>query len=625
MISKFSKMRDSWFTKAILTITALSFISLFGVTGYINTANNNRTVIKVDDIELSQSEFSYLLQREISKIKALTDDDIASDDELHDQIANSLLQAKLNEAILDNTMKKYHIDFKASLISSIILRMPQFAINGRFDNQQYKWYLNRMGMNENELVANIKRDLAKSILIDSQVAFAKVPEILRKQMQKVMGERRTFKYAKISPNDAKITRTPTDEELEQYYDDLKEEFTEQETRDIELFFLSQDDLEKNIKVSDEEIDAYYKEHIEEYEQPEKRFVLQMVFDNEDEAQDAYKRVSSGGDFVEIATAAGQQKSDVELGYVAQNDLIPELADAVFSLADGLVSEPLKIDNSWQVIKVQGIQKPQKTDAKKAREEITSILKQEKVYDGNYDIIDSIEDQIGAGKQLSEIAKGYNKQLHSLKNISDDSQNNNVTDEKLSAVLQDKDLLEEIFSYNEGEITKVLETDEGIVAAYISQVNVPHLLPFEDVKEKLNTIWLENEKSSVIQELVDNVEHDIEAGDDVLSVAKRYNLQVKNTMPVTRAENFAELSFEAMRELFSMPKNYPTVLTSGDDYILAETTNIYDDTASLSENDKRFLDEALASEMAQEMSDALLKDFASDYKIEVNYSRAGLSE
>ena len=51
MIAKLSSMSKSVFTKIILTVTALSFMSLFGVSGYITTANSNKSVIKVDNIE----------------------------------------------------------------------------------------------------------------------------------------------------------------------------------------------------------------------------------------------------------------------------------------------------------------------------------------------------------------------------------------------------------------------------------------------------------------------------------------------------------------------------------------------------------------------------------------------
>ena len=62
MINKLAKAQKSWIAKLILTLTALSFMSLFGITGYLSSASNNRTVIKVDNIEISQAEFQYELQ-----------------------------------------------------------------------------------------------------------------------------------------------------------------------------------------------------------------------------------------------------------------------------------------------------------------------------------------------------------------------------------------------------------------------------------------------------------------------------------------------------------------------------------------------------------------------------------
>ena len=67
MISKIRKYQDSWLTKAILALTALSFMSLFGITGYVNSANKNRAVIKVDNIEILQDEMNVKLNNSIRK------------------------------------------------------------------------------------------------------------------------------------------------------------------------------------------------------------------------------------------------------------------------------------------------------------------------------------------------------------------------------------------------------------------------------------------------------------------------------------------------------------------------------------------------------------------------------
>ena len=62
MISKIRKYQDSWLTKAILALTALSFMSLFGISGYVNRAGKNRAVIKVDNMEILQFIVHFILQ-----------------------------------------------------------------------------------------------------------------------------------------------------------------------------------------------------------------------------------------------------------------------------------------------------------------------------------------------------------------------------------------------------------------------------------------------------------------------------------------------------------------------------------------------------------------------------------
>ena len=61
MISKLAKAKDNWFFKIISIAVAVSFVSLFGVTGYISTASQNQTIVNVNGQKTSQSEFSYRL------------------------------------------------------------------------------------------------------------------------------------------------------------------------------------------------------------------------------------------------------------------------------------------------------------------------------------------------------------------------------------------------------------------------------------------------------------------------------------------------------------------------------------------------------------------------------------
>lgn len=623
MISTFSKMHNSLFTKIILTITALSFMSLFGVSGYINSANSNKPVIKVDNLEISQSEFNYMLQKELSKLKDMDSANPEEAEARKAEISAELAKIKLDDLLLENTMKKFKVDVTDSLVSQIIQISPQFLNNGKFDREMYKWYMNKNNLTEKDLVAEIKRNIGRKILVETQVEGFKVPEVLQSQMQKVLGQRRTFKYIKLAAADAKIDRKPSQEELDQYYEDFNEEFRVPEKRDITILSLPLETIEKSIDVSDDEINTYYKEHIEEYEQPEKRHVLQMAFENEESAKKAEAELAAK-DFMAVAAENGQSAEDTDFGDVAKSDLSDELADVVFSLAKGQISKPENINGGWQILKVTDIIPASSTPRAQANAQIKKTIQEERAYDGSYELMTSIEDKFGAGVSLADIAKEYNIELVDVKNLAEDGSSDNK-DKQLAEVLKNKDVIDAAFSYNAGEVSQTIEGDDGLIVVEVEKVHESHIQPENEVTAKITKLWQESEKVSITQELVDNINHDLEAGDTLSEVAGRYNLPVMKTMPITRGETFADLNFNDMKTLFSAGKEEAKVLQHGDDYLIAETNEVYDDSSALSQEDKNFLKQALQAEMAQEMADALLHGYAKDYKVEVNYGRMGIND
>ena len=621
MINKFAKMRDSLFTKIILTITALSFMSLFGVSGYYNMANSNKAVIKVDDMEMTQSEFSYMLQRDFGRLRA-AGYDFDDDDDKKAQIANLLLQTKLNDMLLENAMRKNGIDISQALLQQMLLRMPQFQNNGKFDYEAYKWYLSRSNKSEQEFLQDIKRNVGKVILLDMPVKNINVPEVLQQQMNKVLSQRRTFKYIKLENSKALITRKPTEEELDQYYDDMSDELMIPEKRDVSILYLPEDLLMNKIEVSPEEVEAYYKEHIDEYEQPEKRHVLQMVFENEEEAREVEKSLAEGKDFLAVAEENGQNVADADLGFVSRNDIAEELADTVFALKLNETSAPQKVADSWQILKVTEIKQAEKSDRAKVNQEIISEIRLEKSYDDNYEIMSEIEDKLGSDTPLEKIAADYGAKIYKVSSL-DENGNFAKADKAITDVVKNRDVLDNAFSYNEGESSQTVETENGIAVVRIDKIYDQHKQPREDAEEKLKQFWLENERASITQDLLENIQHDLDAGDDLSTVAKRYNKQVFNSRPVNRGETFDKLSLTDMKELFMSLKDETKVITLGDDYLIAETSNIYDSSSPLSASEKETLKKTLEAELTNETEEALLKDIARDYKVEVNYNRMGL--
>ena len=149
MISRLARAQKSWVAKLILTLTALSFMSMFGVYGYFVTANNNRVVIKVDNIKISQAQFSYQLQKEIRSAQKLLGTDGELDEDMRQALLQALTKQTVKNAVLDRTADKYHILFSNRVLQGALLSNPAFYdAAGNFNRDAFRQALSRADMTE---------------------------------------------------------------------------------------------------------------------------------------------------------------------------------------------------------------------------------------------------------------------------------------------------------------------------------------------------------------------------------------------------------------------------------------------------------------------------------------------
>jgi peptidyl-prolyl cis-trans isomerase C len=75
---------------------------------------------------------------------------------------------------------------------------------------------------------------------------------------------------------------------------------------------------------------------------------------EDEAKAALKRVQDGEDFAKVATALSKDPGSEggDLGFFTKDKMVPEFADAAFKLEVGQISEPVKSQFGWHIIKLE---------------------------------------------------------------------------------------------------------------------------------------------------------------------------------------------------------------------------------------------------------------------------------
>jgi len=627
MISKLAKAQNSWIVKIIFAAVALSFVSLFGVTGYIDSASQNQTVIDVDGKKTTQHEFSYRLQKEMSLLKNLSGEDFEITDEMRTALIEGVLKQIINESVLDQTMKKLQIYFPKNLVQQVIFSQSEFAnpANGQFHPELFKRYLAAANMSEEEYVAGVKRMLARKMLISDMTETFNVPVVLSQAIHKMDNQRKTFKYVLIAPDDMVIERVISDDEIKQYYEDFADNFMVPETRDADVLFVPNEVILSKYAASEEMIADYYEEHKKEFDIPEKREILQMVFTDKATAEKAFAEVKNGKDFKAAAQEFKAENADAPtLGLVAEDELAEALADKAFALDAGK-PELVEVADSWQVISVKDIQPAKEATFEESKEQIATLLKNENLYDAVREAKAAIDDTINGGKALTDAGEIFGIAPIKLKDIREDQI---VSDAPaaLKNLVSSLDFNELAFSYGLDEITSAEEFDDGIAVLQVMKITDAHLPEIADVKPQIIDLWKVQEKNALAKETAENIVADVEDGSDLSQAAKARGLEAFRSEPISRNDSFAGLSTAEVRDLFRTEDNAVKLFEhNGNTFVVAKALETVNYADELGEETLKEIKKRATNSLLGDLEESALNSYAENFKIKIDYKRAGFAE
>lgn len=117
-------------------------------------------------------------------------------------------------------------------------------------------------------------------------------------------------------------------------------------------------LEKEARkaVTPEAAKALYDQTVKAMKPEEEVHARHILVDNEDEAKAIAARLKGGADFAKVAAEAskdpGSKAEGGDLGWFTKDRMVAPFADAAFKLSPGQVSDPIKTQFGWHVIKVE---------------------------------------------------------------------------------------------------------------------------------------------------------------------------------------------------------------------------------------------------------------------------------
>ena len=103
----------------------------------------------------------------------------------------------------------------------------------------------------------------------------------------------------------------------------------------------------------------------------------ILVDTEEKAKEAKKKLSKGSKFADVVKEFSNDQSTKAsggtLGYFIEGQLVPEFEKKAFSMKVGEISDPVKTQFGWHIIKVEDKRKVKAPSKEEAKQSVVSKL------------------------------------------------------------------------------------------------------------------------------------------------------------------------------------------------------------------------------------------------------------
>ena len=260
----------------------------FGVT---NFGGSVRSIGSVGSREITTNEYARALNQELSAFGAQIGQPVNLQQGLGFGLDKQVLQGLITRAALDDEAARVGISVGDAAVAKELSGMKAFqGVAGKFDPETYRFALKQANLNEADFEAGLRGDVARSLLQGAVAGGFTAPATLTDTLYAYAGEKRAFSLLTLDAADLPIQPpTPTDADLQTFYDANIPTFTSPEARRITYIALLPDMIAADMPVDEKALKDLYDSRLAEFVQPERRLVERLVFPTDADAAAAKTR------------------------------------------------------------------------------------------------------------------------------------------------------------------------------------------------------------------------------------------------------------------------------------------------------------------------------------------------
>lgn len=388
------------------------------------------------------------------------------------------------------------------------------------------------------------------------VSPSEVQQEFRRRNEKVKIE-----YALIKPTDLASTIHPSDAELSAYFATNSSKYQVPEKRSARYALLDLAKLKSSTQVPDDVLRAYYNEHIDDYKVQNRVHAEHILFKTvgktdaevaeiKQKADDTLKQAKKGGNFEDLAKKFSEDDASKakggDLGWIVEGQTVPEFQKVAFSLPKGEISDLVKTEYGFHIIKVLDHETAHTKSFEEVRDEIFPIVLDAKVSAQSGDMSNQMAAAVRQSDRqpLEDLAKKFNLELGETAPAS-------IT-EPVGKLGNTPDLHQTLFQLRPGELSEPLRLDSGYVIVTAQNILPAHQGTLAEVHDQVLADYQQEKSVDLARTKADELAKRVQGGEALDKAAKALNLDVKTSDAFARNGSVGDVGTgEQLQAAFGM--------------------------------------------------------------------------
>lgn len=621
MLQNIRDNSQGWIAKTIIGVI-VALMALTGFDAIFQATTHKNEAAKVNGDEISQNELSQAVDMQRRQLMQQLGKDF--DASLLDEkmLRESALKGLIDRKLLLQGAEQAKFSFSEAALDQVILQTPEFQVDGKFSSERFDQVIRQLGYSRMQF----RQMLAQEMLIGQLRAgvagsgFVTDAEVL--VFARLEKQTRDFATLNVKADPAAVKLT--DDEVKAYYDEHAKEFMTPDQVIIDYVELKKSSFFDQVAVKEEDLEAAYQKEIANLaEQRRAAHILIEVNDKTTEAQAKAKidevqaRLAKGEKFEALAKEFSQDPGSAnnggDLGYAGPGVYDPAFEKALYSLSKDQVSEPIRTDFGYHLIKLLGVEAPEVPTLASLKDKLTRELKAAQVEQRFVEATKQLEDSAFEASDLAQPAADLKLTVHTSKPFGREGGEGVAANRAVVTAAFSPEVIDE------GANSTAIELDpETVIVLRAKEHLKPAQLPLESVSAAIRTQLTKEHASAEAKTRAEKLIADLRDGKAPLDKAID-GQNWKITEAATRGQEGVDPA--VLQALFRMPKpaakDKPTFssVTLPDGSLMVVRLNGVNEAAAPTDEEKAQYRRFLASREGQQDFAAYRKQLEAEAKIE----------